>query len=280
MGAFLEKPKTEKLVDNGQGHQLRWGVSAMQGWRMDMEDAHTCNTKFSLKDCAFFAVFDGHASGYVSEYCSNKLLPKIEAFLDPNHAGPEEISTAIYQGFLTIDEQLLEEPRIKSGEDRGGTTAVCVMVTPTKLIWANCGDSRGLLCRGGKLAYYTSDHKPSNQVEKARIEAAGGTVMMQRVNGSLAVSRALGDFDYKRKDDLPTTKQLVSPEPDMMVLEREEKDQFLLLACDGIYDVMTNDDVVQYVLEQLELEKDLSKICSGLIDTCLFKVSLRWCMCV
>ena len=278
MGAFLEKPKTEKHTQNGDGHELRWGVSAMQGWRMDMEDSHTCNTDFALKDCAFFAVFDGHASAYVSKYCSEKLLPTIVSLVSPNDAGPEMMKTAIYQGFLNIDEKLSNEPPLKSGDDRGGTTAVCVMVTPNKLIWANCGDSRGLLCRDGKLHYFTLDHKPSNHAEKSRIERAGGTVMMQRVNGSLAVSRALGDFDYKRRDELGATEQLVSPEPDMEVLERDEKDQFLLLACDGIYDVMTNEEVVQYVLSQLELENDLSKICSGLIDTCLNKVSVRWCV--
>ena len=112
-----------------------------------------------------------------------------------------------------------------------------------------------------------------NEIERSRIEKAGGTVMMQRVNGSLAVSRALGDFDYKCVEGKEQNEQLVSPEPEMHLMDRSEKDQFLLLACDGVFDVMTNEEIVTYVLHHLELESDLSKICSDLIDTCLNKVS-------
>ena len=97
--------------------------------------------------------------------------------------------------------------------------------------------------------------------------------MMQRVNGTLAVSRALGDFDYKRNTGIDAVEQLVSPEPDITVLDRhEENDEFILLACDGIYDVMSNEDVLGYVRHQLELTNDLETICSTLIDSCLHKV--------
>ena len=286
MGAFLEKPKTEKTAFNGKGYNLSWGVSAMQGWRMEMEDAHTCETNLpSLKNWGFFAVFDGHAGPNVSKYCATNLLSSIDknvksgqqsstqSSTEKEKSEEEKVKDAIYWGFLNVDDELLKQPQWASGQDRGGTTAVCVMISPTHLIWANCGDSRGLLCRDGKLEFSTTDHKPYNQLERERIEKAGGTVMMQRVNGSLAVSRALGDFDYKRVPNLEPIEQLVSPEPEMTVSKRHEKDQFLLLACDGIYDVMTNDEIIHYVLHHLELEKDLSKICSDLIDTCLNKVS-------
>ena len=283
MGAFLEKPKTDKSMSTGKGSGLEWGVSAMQGWRMEMEDSHTCETDLKLlPKSSFFAVFDGHAGAKVSQYCSENLLDEIMCNLkaEGDFKGAldsEKIKKAIYDGFLGIDVKLLENPLWKEGKDRGGTTAVCCMVSPDKLIWANCGDSRGLLCRDGKLEYNTVDHKPVNDVEKARIEKAGGTVMMQRVNGSLAVSRALGDFDYKRGMDLNPIDQLVSPEPEVCVLDRSEKDEFLLLACDGVFDVMTNEEIVKYILHHLELEKDLSKICSDLIDMCLNKV--RHCLC-
>lgn len=276
MGAFLEKPKTEKTASNGKGYNLSWGVSAMQGWRMEMEDAHTCKTDLSnLKNWGFFAVFDGHAGPNVSKYCAENLLTFIEKNIDSGSEKEEEerVKNAIYYGFLDVDKDLLKQPQWANGQDRGGTTAVCVMVSPKHLIWANCGDSRGLLCREGKLQFCTVDHKPYNESERERIEKAGGTVMMQRVNGSLAVSRALGDFDYKRVPDMAPIHQLVSPEPEMTVLERNEKDEFLLLACDGIYDVMTNEEIIAYVRHHLELEKDLSKICGDLIDTCLNKVS-------
>jgi serine/threonine protein phosphatase PrpC len=270
MGAFLEKPKTEKAVSDGEANNLRWGVSAMQGWRLEMEDAHTCETNLKLKGWSFFAVFDGHAGPKVSQYCSTNLLSHIIGLVKSSDK-EEEVSKKIKRSFLEIDDMLKKENQDE--RPSGGTTAVACMVSPDKFIWANCGDSRGLLCRANKLEYATLDHKPMNEQERLRIEKAGGTVMMQRVNGSLAVSRALGDFDYKRSSELKQIEQLVSPEPDMHVLERSKDDQFLLLACDGVYDVMTNDEIVAYILHHLQLESKLSKICSDLIDTCLNKNS-------
>jgi serine/threonine protein phosphatase PrpC len=272
MGAFLEKPKTEKITVKGEGCGIKYGVSAMQGWRMEMEDAHVCETNFKLKEHSFFGVFDGHAGPKVSQYCSVHLLDTILECLGEDKK-EDKVSKAIHDGFLKLDENLKKQPQWASGEDRSGTTAIVAMVTPKKIIWGNCGDSRGLLCRKGKVFFSTQDHKPYNQSERARIEKAGGTVMMQRVNGSLAVSRALGDFDYKREHNLKATEQLVSPEPEITMQERDpDSDEFLLLACDGIFDVMSNDEVVAYVSHHLKLTNDLVKICSDLIDTCLNKV--------
>ena len=274
MGVFLDKPKTEKTTAVGETKSLRYGVSAMQGWRTDMEDAHICNTAFKWKDWSFFGVFDGHAGSTVSKFCTAHLL---ECILEecPEQSGPpsvDSVKIALKKGFLKLDEKLLKEPQIVKGNDKSGTTAVVVMVSPTHIIWANCGDSRGLMCRSGKLHFATDDHKPVNTDEKQRIEKAGGTVMMQRVNGTLAVSRALGDFEYKKIKEFPPEEQLVSPEPDVMSFERDEADEFLFLACDGVYDVMTSEEVIKYLHHQLELKSDLVEICSGLIDVCLHKV--------
>jgi len=277
MGAFLEKPKTEKVTDKGEGLGIRYGVSAMQGWRMEMEDSHVCNTSFLLEGWGFFGVFDGHAGPKVSQYCSQHLLDCILESIDTDFQKEISVDAAkegIHKGFLKLDEKLRNLPQCANGEDRSGTTAIVVMVSPDKIIWANCGDSRGLLCRGGKLEFATLDHKPYNESgKKVRIERAGGTVMMQRVNGSLAVSRALGDFDYKRATELPATEQLVSPEPEITIHERDSSnDEFIFLACDGIFDVMSNEEVISYIRHHLKLTDDLAKICSDLIDTCLNKV--------
>ena len=287
MGAFLEKPKTEKVTQKGEGWSIKFGVSAMQGWRMEMEDAHVCSTDFELKNWSFFGVFDGHAGPKVSQFCAQNML---ECILDclkkkKKKEGEEyscdQVKQAILEGFLALDEKLKEQPIWAKGEDHSGTTAIVVMVSPTHIVWGNCGDSRGLLCRNGKVHFATVDHKPYNVEEKSRIEKAGGTVMMQRVNGSLAVSRALGDFDYKRSLDLKATEQLVSPEPEVTAFERvQDEDEFLLLACDGIYDVMSNEDVIKYVRHRLELDDNLPKVCSDLIDNCLNKVSGEGKVCV
>jgi len=90
----------------------------------------------------------------------------------------------------------------------------------------------------------SDDHKPDNEQEKARIEAAGGFVEENRVNGSLALSRALGDFEYKGAA-LEFTEQAVTCDPDCKTVTRQAADQFVFLACDGIWDCLTSEEVVE-----------------------------------
>ena len=98
--------------------------------------------------------------------------------------------------------------------------------------------------------------------------------MIQRVNGSLAVSRALGDFEYKNVDGKGPTEQLVSPEPEFYMKKREsDKDEFLVLACDGVWDVMTNEDICSFVAARMRVTDNLEQIANEVIDTCLHKVS-------
>merc|ERR1712141_808811 len=157
---------------------------------------------------------------------------------------------------------------------KSGTTAVCALITQKYLIIANCGDSRGVCCSDGKAVLATQDHKPSNEPEKERIQNAGGSVMIQRVNGSLAVSRALGDFEYKNVDGKGPTEQLVSPEPEFYMKKRDkDKDEFLVLACDGVWDVMTNEDICSFVSARMRITDNLEQIANEVIDTCLHKGS-------
>merc|ERR1712020_580238 len=127
---------------------------------------------------------------------------------------------------------------------------------------------------GSKPVLVTQDHKPSNPPELERIQNAGGSVMIQRVNGSLAVSRALGDFEYKNVDGKGPTEQLVSPEPEFYMKKREsDKDEFLVLACDGVWDVMTNEDICSFVAARMRVTDNLEQIANEVIDTCLHKGS-------
>merc|ERR1711872_1197839 len=129
-------------------------------------------------------------------------------------------------------------------------------------------------CTEGKPVLATQDHKPSNEPEKERIQNAGGSVMIQRVNGSLAVSRALGDFEYKNVDGKGPTEQLVSPEPEFYIKERNEAgDEFLVLACDGVWDVMSNEEICSFISHRMKVHDNLETICNEVIDTCLYKGS-------
>nr|CBN81587.1 Protein phosphatase 1B [Dicentrarchus labrax] len=277
MGAFLDKPKTEKHSAHGEGNGLRYGLSSMQGWRVEMEDAHTAvvGLPHGLADWSFFAVYDGHAGSRVANYCSGHLLEHILSGGADFSSGPgsvEGVKDGIRSGFLNIDEYMRSFSDLRQGLDRSGSTAVCVLLSPTHLYFINCGDSRAVLSRDTKVGFSTQDHKPCNPREKERIQNAGGSVMIQRVNGSLAVSRALGDYDYKCVDGKGPTEQLVSPEPEVCVLERAaEGDEFVVLACDGIWDVMSNEELCEFVRSRLLVCDDLEKVCNSVVDTCLHK---------
>ncbi|CAH1965597.1 unnamed protein product [Acanthoscelides obtectus] len=272
MGAFLEKPKTDKFQDSGEGNGIRYGVASMQGWRVEMEDAHMAKTNLgdALKDWSYFAVFDGHAGAMVSAHCAEHLLDTIMA----TEEFQEDVMKAIHKGFLELDSKMRSLPEMTSGEDKSGTTAVCAFVSPKTIYIANCGDSRAVLCNKGQPVFSTQDHKPGLPTERDRIVKAGGSVMIQRVNGSLAVSRALGDFEYKNVEGRGPCEQLVSPEPEIFVRERDEEgDEFLVLACDGIWDVMTNEELCAYIRNRLTVTDSLKEVTAQVIDTCLYKGS-------
>jgi len=301
MGVFLDKPKKEKESESGEGNGLCYALCSMQGWRVEMEDAHAIRIDLGpcLKNCSYFAVFDGHAGDFVSNYISENLIDTIlELWLNSgktdgvtkstNEIKVSESSLSceltdiseldrfkqnIKEGFLKIDSSMRDHPKFLSGDERSGTTAVTAFVTPQKIIFANCGDSRAVLASNNTVRFGTYDHKPCNEEEKKRIENAGGSVMIRRVNGSLAVSRALGDYDYKNVSGLPPTEQLVSAEPDLSVMDRSDEDEFLILACDGVWDVMTNEEVVSYINSRLLINDNLQKVCEELLETCLAKGS-------
>jgi len=151
---------------------------------------------------------------------------------------------------------------------------VCALITEQYVILSNCGDSRGVMSKAGQPVLVTKDHKPSNPPERERIQNAGGSVMIQRVNGSLAVSRALGDFEYKNVEGRGPTEQLVSPEPEFFIQKRDAgADEFLVLACDGIWDVMSNEEIIEFVSDRLKVHRDLEAVANEVIDTCLHKGS-------
>ncbi|GMS79031.1 hypothetical protein PENTCL1PPCAC_1206 [Pristionchus entomophagus] len=293
MGAFLDKPKTNKDNDSGVGQGLKYAMASMQGWRVDMEDAHVA--ELSMGDAlpfsrwSFFAVFDGHAGSVAAEYAASIVMETLKESEELQKAAAlaairdgrlcEEscqlLEEGLKAGFLTLDDKIRHKLDTVLGKDRSGTTAVCSIVTPSHVVLANLGDSRAVLSRRDISSFGTEDHKPSNEKERQRIINAGGSVMIQRINGSLAVSRALGDFEYKGNSSLSPAKQQVSPEPDVYFFDRQASDEYLIIACDGIYDVMSNDELCGFVHARLEVTKEgaLSKVCNEVLDACLQKGS-------
>ncbi|XP_018604360.1 protein phosphatase, Mg2+/Mn2+ dependent, 1Na (putative) isoform X2 [Scleropages formosus] len=274
---YLERPILDKSMAEGSTKKgINYAVGSMQGWRAHMEDAHTCIPEMDgeLSSWGYFAVFDGHAGSTVAEYCSHHLLDHILATgMIKEEENKVEVMEGIREGFLRIDKHMHTLSR-QENWDRSGSTAAAVMLSPQNIYFINCGDSRTLLCRDGQVCFYTEDHKPCNPREKERIQNAGGSVTLQRVNGSLAVSRALGDFDFKEVEWRKQTEQLVSPEPEVCELERSPGDEFLVVACDGVWDALDNEELCAFVRSRLQVTDDLREVCAQVIDLCLYKGSL------
>ncbi|XP_050310758.1 probable protein phosphatase CG10417 isoform X2 [Anthonomus grandis grandis] len=160
-----------------------------------------------------------------------------------------------------------EEP----GSD-SGCTAVVAILKGKELYVANAGDSRCIVCRNGKAVEMSFDHKPEDEPEKERIVKAGGRVTADgRVNGGLNLSRAIGDHAYKQNKELSDKEQMITAFPDVKTLTiNPAEDEFMVLACDGIWNYMSSQEVVDFVKPKLdENPEKISTICEELFDHCL-----------
>jgi len=246
---------------------------------MDMEDAHITKAILSdrLSAYSLFAVFDGHAGKEVANLTALEFTDHLLSLAPFDRLNDDyqkqDVINGLHRAFQTWDVKLRQHPHLTKLNDRSGATATGVLITPKHYFVFNVGDSRTILIRDKELHFATMDHKPQGEIEKKRITQAGGKIIINRINGSLAVSRALGDFDYKNNNQMDALGQLVSPDPDVTCIERHDDDNYLLVACDGIYDFLTNNDIVNYVNERFASEEHERDIVSHLVDLALHKNS-------
>lgn len=156
----------------------------------------------------------------------------------------------------------------------GCTAIVALLIGDKYLVVANAGDSRGVLCRNGTAVALSEDHKPSQKREITRIKNAGGFVTaVGRVNGNLNLSRSLGDLKYKQVKHLPPEAQMITAEPDIEIFEiNPEEDEFFILACDGIWDVLSNQDACDFVRQKvLQENMSLEEVVQAVMKRCLAK---------
>jgi serine/threonine protein phosphatase PrpC len=194
--------------------------------------------------------------------------------------------TAMPRSRRSMRKQQLEDSRDESNSsedqrkkkiylDRSGTTVVSVLLTPTHIICSNAGDSRAILCRGGMTLPLSFDHKPANPTETTRVNQAGGVVRMKRIDGDLAVSRGFGDFRFKLNGNASNYEQKVISIPEIIVYPRDdEKDEFLVIGCDGIWDVLDNPTCGEIVRDKMKEGKtDLGQICEEMLEECFERQS-------
>jgi len=248
------------------------GAATMHGWRETMEDAHAIHLSLEKHpSSAFFGIFDGHSGSACSKFISENLPSNIDNL---QNFTEQEVSQVV----MDTDQQFLDAETYKNKDD--GSAGIFTIATfdettnKYSLLNANIGDSRTVLAQKQPDNSYlaiacTHDHKPTNEEERKRIEEAGGSVQIGRVDGQLALSRAFGDRMLKTLH-LPPEKRKVTSKPDIISKECG-KDDFLFLACDGIYegDVFTRESVIKFISERLEQTDDTASICADVLEECL-----------
>jgi len=183
---------------------------------------------------AFYGVYDGHGGHRASDFAAEHLHKLI---LKNDYEN--QTLRAMQNAFKELDSMWLTVATASNYDD--GSTAIVVLILASTLYVANVGDSRAVLACGGKAFDMSLDHKPGREEEKKRIEGLGGRIIYYgtwRVEGVLAVTRAIGDRRLKK---------YVSAVPEIKQRKIEEGDDFLILATDGVWDVLSSQEAVDVI---------------------------------
>ncbi|XP_045890364.1 protein phosphatase 1F isoform X1 [Micropterus dolomieu] len=230
---------------------LHCSVHAIRNTRRKMEDKHLAlaefNQLFGIQDGverAYFAVFDGHGGVDAATYAATHL----HVVLSKQEMLQSDAVTAFKTAFTQTDDMFRDKARRE--RLRSGTTGVAVLIQGQQLTVAWLGDSQAILVRKGQPITLMDPHKPDREDEKQRIEDLGGCVTFMgcwRVNGTYAVSRAIGDFDQK---------PYVSGDADCSTTQLFGDEDYVLLACDGFFDAVKPSEVPHLVLNALQQAGD------------------------
>nr|CCA26722.1 protein phosphatase 1E putative [Albugo laibachii Nc14] len=275
-----------------------YGVTSLLGVRNNMEDLCCCipdlNAHFALEYCqkqAIYALFDGHAGVQAAQFANDRLA----AYICAHHDFYSNTRRAFDECFRRVDKEFLAQAAIEKWS--AGTTVALVFIRGNKLLTANIGDSRAVVCLGEDALDVIEEQTPGRKDERDRIEQQGGWVKEERelhisklhsmdlsdprikekaerivrwvhiyrVNGELAVSRAIGDLEYKGRalseyafwafpegHDRVFHGDLVIPVPEFKEIEITSDVAFLILACDGLWDTITSQEAVRHVRERLQ----------------------------
>ncbi|KAM0019572.1 putative protein-serine/threonine phosphatase [Helianthus debilis subsp. tardiflorus] len=260
-----------KSVSDGKSEympMIRSGSCAEKGPKEYMEDEHICidNLLEHLDRIeglpslgAFYGVFDGHGGTDAASYVRKNILKFI--IEDPQFPGC--LKKAIRNAYIKADQAFAENSTV---DISSGTTALTTLVFGRMLIVANAGDCRAVLGKRGRALELSNDHKPNSIPERHRIEQLGGVIYDGYLNGQLSVSRALGDWHMK------CSKGSVCPlsaEPELQEILLMEDDEFLIMGCDGLWDVMSSQCAVTIARKELMIHNDPERCSRELVREAL-----------
>ncbi|PRP83286.1 protein phosphatase 2C-related protein [Planoprotostelium fungivorum] len=242
-----QKKGLTKIPDDYGRVILEFGVATDDNpkCRRTMEDSHVLLGRFgNHPNRSYFGVYDGHGGRETVDIIEKILHENIHKEIEASYG--KNIEESLKKAFLDTDAGLKNQ-----NTGRSGSTAVsCVFIRSKNnqledirtLYVANAGDSKAILCRGGEAVEITQEHKPSNPIEKERLETSKTPVWItnDKVAGILGVSRSFGDMELK---------QWVTAAPYTQSILLKPEDAFLIMACDGLWDVCTHQKAVDIVLE-------------------------------
>jgi protein phosphatase 2C family protein 2/3 len=233
------------------------------------------STSESKENFSYFALFDGHGGSGCADY----LAENLHRFIFRHLSSSSDIKESLKTSFSQAESHFINSCLQKTS-DKSGSCATCALITENFIYLANTGDSRAIIGTGkGKVLQVSEDHKPAVESEKSRIEKAGGVIVpgnrfgVARVlPGRLSVSRSFGDVTAKMKH-LGGLPGVLIASPDIYRVKMQESLDYLLIASDGIFDVLSNEEVNQMVWEGLlyngNYSERLGKAVSAVIDLAL-----------
>ena len=216
--------------------------------RKEMQDFHKIVDKYiNSNNKGYFSIFDGHGKGVIEpiKYAASRLPSIFSNFLISTHYNVEK--SFIYS-FQKIDDELKCYSQI---ENCGSTASLLYIDKEVGIVYsANVGDSKGILInKFKKYKILTTEHKCLNNNEEVqRIKNLGGLIFNGRLFGQLAWTRALGDFSLKNNGLIST--------PSIYKNKILEDDIYIVVASDGVWDTLNEDEVSNICIDNANLNTD------------------------
>lgn len=264
---------------------LEFGVASEQGARRTMEDQHKAllhNDAVTPRDGSsseplvtgipFFGVYDGHGGTHCADFLRANLHQYVLSH--PNVRSDPEL--AFKEGINRAEEVFMEKCRVEKIES--GSTVAAALLIEDRLVTANVGDSEIVLCRKGKpLLLTTKHHLSCNEAEVERVKAAGGRIFHSRVGHpkfnpqlvSLAVSRAIGDAGFKLEEYTDGKLSGVIADAETKTTLLTADDEFIIIGCDGLWDVMTYEDACNFCTNLVRAGADSQSISTSIVQEAL-----------
>ncbi|URE18022.1 hypothetical protein MUK42_12258 [Musa troglodytarum] len=252
---------------------IRSGEWSDIGGRDRMEDTHVCISDLAKKFgyhstdgsvISFYGVFDGHGGQGAAHFVRDNLPRVIVEDAD----FPLELEKVVTRSFKRTDTQFARTCDLESSLS-SGTTALTAMIFGRSLLVANAGDCRAVLSRLGTAVEMSKDHRPCCINEQTRVKSLGGSIKYGYLNDQLEVTRALGDWHLQGMKEIGEPGGPLSAEPELKMVTLTKEDEFLIICSDGIWEVFTSQNAVDFARRQLREHNDVKLCCKELVQEAL-----------